>query len=108
MIIPTDQSIARVDAQADIKYSLQPGIEDQRLTVINESIEHPVIWDNKESNVKRIKETRGISKLTAAELIWHKGSWWYQDDWYKDVYRELDLGLGDMMQKYREGTDKRV
>ena len=67
-----------------------------------------MIWDDKESNVKIVKETGNIPRLTAKEFIWHKDAWWHKDDWYKDVYGELDLGLANMMQKYREGADKRV
>jgi hypothetical protein len=86
MIVPTNQEATRVVASIGVKYTLQPGSEeDQRLTVINESTEHAVVWDE-ESHVKRIKETRGISRLTAEQFVWHEERWWYQDDWYRDVY----------------------
>ena len=85
MIIPTSKEHVRVDAQEGIMYKLEPGIEDQRLTVINESTEHPVIWDDQKSNVKRIKETRGIPKLAAENFVWHEDAWWYEDDWYNKM-----------------------
>ncbi len=88
MITHNNQEFVRIDAQEGIKYKLQTGIEDQRLVIINESTEHPVIWDDKESNVKIVKETRNIPRLTAKEFIWYKEAWWHKDDWYKDVYGE--------------------
>ncbi len=85
MIIPTNKEYARINAQEGTKYRLQPGIEDQRLTVINESDENAVIWDDQESNVKVVGKPRNISRLTAAQFVWHEDAWWYEDDWYNKM-----------------------
>lgn len=108
MIIQTDQGVVRVKPLANTKYRLQPGREqDQKLTVINESTNNAIVWDEEQSNVKSIRGIiRDIARLRARVFVWHKDAWWYEDDWYKEVYENLDLGLGDMMQRYKEGTEQ--
>jgi hypothetical protein len=82
-MIKTDKEYLRIDAQEGAKYRLAPGEENQSLTVINQSTEHPMILDK-----RSVKNPKHIEPMTAKRFVWHNTKWWHEEDWFKKVSGE--------------------